>query len=73
MDPLVIEHCRQHPEVMEAFDDLAARYGQSIEAALAPPEADLPPGVLLVRYSVSKEPVAAIEVNGTVLLLVEED
>jgi hypothetical protein len=75
VDPALVAHFRAHPAAMRAFDDLAARRGQSIEAALGaavPPALGIPADDVLVRYIDAGAPCAVIHADGTVTDL-EED
>lgn len=65
-----VRHMREHPAVMDAFDKLAATYGQMIEGAVAGPNPHgVPKDDYLVRYIVSQDILAVIHADGTTEIL----
>jgi hypothetical protein len=62
-DPVVVAFFVAHPDAMAAFDRLANRCGQSIEAAIAPAGYGFD-GCVVVRYSRTRDPVGVIYPDG---------
>lgn len=73
VDPRLVAHLRAHPAAMAAIDALADRYGQSLQMGLPAPGQGVPVGHVVVWYAVSREPLAAVDPDGTVHMMLEDE